>query len=187
MALVLLSPPALEPLSLAEAKDLLRVSDGAEDALITRLIAAARSSVERAAGLALISQNWAWWCDGWVGSMAITLPLWPVLSLNSLAVFGEDDVGVVIDAAHYSGDLISRPARLVMRGSMPRPQPERTVNGLEVQFTAGFGNSADDVPKPLVQAISLLVAHWFEHRGDDGVEMPLSVRGLIEPWRQVRL
>ena len=46
MALVLVTPPATQPVSLTEAKLHLRVSDTTEDTLITALIAAARERAE---------------------------------------------------------------------------------------------------------------------------------------------
>jgi hypothetical protein len=58
MHLTLTAPPALEPMSLEEAKLHLRLDDVAEDDLIAHLITAARLHVERSHGLALIAQGW---------------------------------------------------------------------------------------------------------------------------------
>lgn len=54
MAAILLTPPAIEPLTLAEAKLYLRVAHEDDDGLITSLIAAARSHVDPQARFMLI-------------------------------------------------------------------------------------------------------------------------------------
>ena len=46
MTSILMIPPAIEPLSLEEAKAFLRVETGDDDALIAALIAAARLHIE---------------------------------------------------------------------------------------------------------------------------------------------
>ena len=58
MPSVLLTPPAVEPLTLAEAKSYLRVDTVDEDDTIAALIAAARLLVEAYARRALITQSW---------------------------------------------------------------------------------------------------------------------------------
>ena len=50
--------PALEPVTLAEAKAHMRLGHDSEDALIAGLIRAARDEVERTTGTALIDQDW---------------------------------------------------------------------------------------------------------------------------------
>jgi uncharacterized phiE125 gp8 family phage protein len=65
MAAILLDPPASEPLSLAEAKNYLRVEHGADDALIAAMIAAARIQVESLTRRALVTQSWRIVLDRW--------------------------------------------------------------------------------------------------------------------------
>jgi Phage gp6-like head-tail connector protein len=57
-ALRLTTPPASEPLSLADAKAQIRVDDDYSDDLITALISAVRRDVEAFLGRALITQTW---------------------------------------------------------------------------------------------------------------------------------
>lgn len=63
MATKRVTPPAIEPVTLDEAKAHLRVDINAEDSLITRLISDAREWVERFLRRSLITQTWALYLD----------------------------------------------------------------------------------------------------------------------------
>ena len=58
MPSILLSGPAIEPWSVAEAKSFLRAENDDDDTVIASLIAAARSHVEAMTRCALIAQTW---------------------------------------------------------------------------------------------------------------------------------
>jgi uncharacterized phiE125 gp8 family phage protein len=109
------------------------------------------------------------------------------------AVKVHDGLGgsVTLDAASYSVDVLSEPARLVLKGAVP-PIEARALNAFEIAFAAGYGDEADDVPGPVRQALKLLVAHWFERRepvvlGLGAQEVPATVAALLLPYRRVRL
>ena len=77
-------------------------------------------------------------------------------------------------------------------GASVWPVPGRIANGIEVAFTAGFGDAAADVPAPIRQAILLLIAHWYEHRtpleiGAQAQPVPDMVGELLGPYRSPRL
>ena len=60
----------------------------------------------------------------------------------------------------------------------------------EVVFDAGFGAAWAAVPADLAQAVLLLAAEYYEHRGESGVRdggLPFGVVTLIERWRTVRV
>lgn len=63
MPLQLISPPAEEPLSLAEAKLHLRVDFSDEDALISALISAARQAAETITARQLVTARWKYILD----------------------------------------------------------------------------------------------------------------------------
>ncbi len=58
LSAILLTGPAIEPLSLVEAKAFLRVATSDDDDVIAALIADARFHVEAQTRRALITQNW---------------------------------------------------------------------------------------------------------------------------------
>src|SRR6266540_3870411 len=114
MKSILISPPLAEPVSLAEAKAHLRIDGASEEALITRLISAARRHVEAATGLALIAQGWSHFLDYWPAGPVVELPIAPVMAIEDVVVFGEDDDASTLDPAHYYADTVARRARLVL-------------------------------------------------------------------------
>lgn len=188
MSFILLTPPALEPVSLAGAKAHLRVSHADEDSLIGSLIVAARRLAEAQTGLCLIAQQWLCFRDDWPDDGVIALPVAPLLSVDELASFSGEDVKSAVDPAHYYVDAASRPPRLLLRGSRVWARPGRIGNGVAMTVSAGFGPAAEDVPEPLRQAVLQMVSHWYGHRGDaNPPPPPLTVSTLLAPFRELRL
>lgn len=188
MPSILTTPPAVEPLSLAEAKAHLRVLHSDEDPLIGRLIESARRHAESATGLKFIEQGWSVYCDDWPTNGVIELPLAPVIAIADVKVYGEDNIAATIDPAHYYADRLSRPPRLVLRPDRIWARPGRIANGVEVALTAGFGAAGASVPEPLRQAMLQLIAHAYTHRGEDeAIHAPFAFAGLVVPFRETRL
>jgi uncharacterized phiE125 gp8 family phage protein len=186
MPLIQTSPPAEEPVTLAEAKAYLRIGHDDEDALISTLITAARRRAVAETGLAFVSQGWSLYLDGWPETGVIELPIGPLIAVSAVKTYGEDDTPAVIEPAHYYVDAVSRPPRLLLRGSRVWARPGRIGNGIEIAFTAGFG-AASAVPADLRQAVLELVAHFYAHRGDEEASIPLTVRDVLAFHRGLRL
>ena len=73
MTPILLTGPAIEPISVEETKIFLRVEHDDEDQLIAALIAGARSHIEVQTHTALITQNWRMVLDAWPQHRRITV------------------------------------------------------------------------------------------------------------------
>ncbi len=188
MSLILTTPPAVEPVSLVEAKAHLRVPHSDDDTYISTLIVSARRRVEARTGLRLISQAWSQFLDCWPVDAIIELRLNPVTAVSDVITYGDTDNAATIDPSHYFLDATSNPPRLVFRqGRSPSP-PGRRAKGIEIRINAGFGATAAAVPQELKQAILLLVADAFAHRGDDTLRPMLpAVLELINAYRVMRL
>ena len=189
MTLILTGAPEAEPVTLTDARSFLRLQGTADDELLSGLITAARQDVERATGLALIDQTWRMAIDRLPPSDMATLMRHPVREILSVTVFGSEGEASLVDPADYQADLMSRPARLLF---VRRPAMARAMNGLEIDFRAGFGEAGPDVPDLLRRAILLLVAHWYEFRasfgpGDQPVSYPQSYERMIASYRDRRL
>ena len=205
MSLVMTSGPALEPVSLPEAKAHLRVDGTAEDALIQSLIVTSRLHVEAALGLALVTQSWSWLIDRWprltargagagpaqAAALRVALPLRPVQAIAHVKLWHDDGSSTLVDPARFYLDGQAQPARLVWLGGA-LPGPGRPANGIDIAFTAGFGAAAADVPATIRHALLLLVAHWYEHRepveiGSGINAVPPMASELLAPYRRRRL
>lgn len=184
---VLLVPPASEPVSLADAKAWLRIDTSAEDSLVAGLIPAARALVEAATRRLLMTQTWRLSFDDWPPG-AVAMPLAPVASVAAVRVYDAGGVAQVVDSATWRLFETPDQARIVF--SATPPTPGRAVSGIEIDVVAGYG-AANDVPQALRQAMLMLIARWFENRGDGldtGVNLlPVSVASLIAPFRRPRL
>ena len=78
------------------------------------------------------------------------------------------------------------------QGALAWPSAAPHANGIEIAFTAGYGDAAADVPEPIRQALLLLIAHWYEHRsplevGPLAQPAPDMVAELLAPYRTMRL
>ena len=101
MASILLTPPAAEPLSLAEAKAFLRLETADDDPLIAAFISAARLHVETQTGLALITQSWRMVLDCWPANGRIAVRPAPLQTLTAARVFDFDGELRTIDTQAF--------------------------------------------------------------------------------------
>ncbi|MDB5596767.1 MAG: phage gp6-like head-tail connector family protein [Hyphomicrobiales bacterium] len=189
MTPILMTGPVAEPLSLDEARAWLRLDTHAEDDLVTSLVRAARSAIEQATRRALMAQSWRLRLDRWPPNGIVNVPLAPVFAIEAVRVF--DAAGVAIPLA-LGGFRLDQSFGTRIFCDTPPPAPGRLYGGIEIDLTAGYGASAAAVPEPLRQAMRLLVAFWFEHRGDalhDNAvpHLPAAVAALVVPFRSARL
>ena len=188
LRLVETSPPALEPLTLDEAKLHLRVTSTVDDDLITALIATARQRCESFTGLALIERDYSLFLDTWP-DREILLPRPPLSAVSLINIYDGDGNAAAFDAANYAVSTAGMPGRLTLTDGVFPPQPGRAADGIEIQFTAGFGDTADDIPAPLIQGVKQLLAHLYENRGDGNADAlrASGAESLFQPFRVMSL
>lgn len=106
-----------------------------------------------------------------------------------MTYYDADGEAHVVSPSDYQADTISRPARIVFAN---RFDDLRALNGLEIDFTCGFGEAGPDVPDILRRAIMLLAAHWYEFRtsygpSDQPVSYPAGYERMISTYVERRL
>lgn len=179
--------PAVEPVSLAEARAYLRLDDAHEDDLVTALIEAGRLLLESATRLVFINQSWRLILEEAPRGANLRLPLAPIIAITEIRAIDAAGAASVVDPQEYRLRAGAQPPGLVLEEGFPRPE-----GGLEIDLEAGFGPAPGNVPAPLRQALRMLVARWFEERGDGAGEpetgvLPPDVALMIAPYRHVRL
>lgn len=191
MGLVLTAPPAVEPVTVEEAKAHLRIDYEEEDTLLSSLITTSRLHIETALNLALITQKWSWHFNKWPRSSVVELPIRPVQSIEAIRINTEDGGEILLSPDEYVLESTIHSARLVStNGTWPQPGIPR--QGIEIAFLAGFGEAGQAVPSPIRQALLMLVSHWYENRepvviGEVANRIPDMVSALLMPYRRVRL
>ena len=191
MPLQLVTPPAEEPVSLAEAKQHLRVDSGDDDLLIGSLISAARQAAETKTGRQLITARWKLVLDAFPGPSlmqsatgvsfslpghAILLAKCPVQSVVSIEYLDMNGTTQVMPASDYVLDAACEPARLTPAFGKTWPPTLPQMGAVSVTFDAGYG-TASAVPEGLKSWIKLRVGSLYGHRE----EMSVLSRGRIDP------
>lgn len=183
MKRLLLQGPGVEPMGLGELKAHLRVTVDDEDVGIAAIGVAARVAVENAIRRVLVAQRWRAIVESWPPS-DIALPVTPVLSVEAVRAIDRSGAATELSEADYAFERAGGSVRLFTQA----PDAVR----YEVDFTAGYGETGADVPRPLRLALLMLAAHWFENRsaaivGDAAQALPLGFAELAAPYRRLSL
>lgn len=182
------TPPTAEPLSLGAARAHLRVDHFDEDAVIASFILAARQHIENTTGLALCTTGYTLTLDDFPAGEIITLPREPVQSVTAVRYYNDAGTLVEWSAAEWEADLYSLPPRLRPRDGYTWPTAKDRLGAVQVEFVAGFGGP-EMVPQAIVQAMRVLVGHFYEHRevavtGTIVAPLPFAVDALLAPYRR---
>ena len=141
MSSILLTPPAVEPITLADAKAYLRIDHDDDDGTIVALIAGARSHVEAQTRRALITQVWrlvrdAWPADGRIAALPV-----PLIEIVAARVFDEDGTPQTIDLQAFAADVAAAPA-IIAFAPWSLAAPGREAGGIEIDIETGYGDAA---------------------------------------------
>ena len=192
MSLTLVTAPTVEPITLQEAKDHLRVDGATDDALISALIQAARQHIDGRdgwLGRALMTQTWDYTLDEFPDTDYIPLPLAPVQSITSITYTDTNGASQTFSSANYAlgADLAWQP-RVNLGYGLSWASTRGVPDAVKVRFVAGYANAAD-VPGPIKAALLLTVGELYEQReesviGPTVARVPFGVDYLLAPYRR---
>lgn len=208
--LKLVTAPAVDPVSVADVKNYLRINGTTDDAMLGAFITAAVNVVESYLGRRLITQTWALFMDRFPGNYDfsqlrdgvqegklseyfatekhIDLPLMPLRAIDHLKTYDNLDASYTMSASEYFVDTVSEPGRISLRTDSTWPTTDlRQANGIEVQFQVGYGAAGSSVPAGIIQAIKEIVAKFYESRGCSDTSIPAVAVALLTPYKIMRL
>lgn len=193
MTLALVTAPAVEPITLAEARLHLKLDATADDDLVTALITAVRERLDGSDGIlgrALCTQTWDLLLDAFPGD-AIKIPLPPLQFVESIKYVDTSGVLQTLSGSLYqvTGTSGFAPAKVWPAYGETWPSTRDQPEAVRVRFTAGYlddSSPADTqagVPQAIKAAIKLTLANLYEGRGDGTVEFPPQAATLLAPYR----
>ena len=175
MSLFLVTPPAVEPITLDEAKDQIRVTSDDENGLIAGLIAAAREDAENYTHRALMTQTWDLKLDAFPCG-DVDLPMPPLQSVTSVTYVDTAGVTQTLSTSVYAVEAPTgpkaAPGRLTLKYQQLWPQTQAIANAVTVRFVAGYGTRPESVPA----VMRLLMKKWI---AEDWAKRETSVIGNI--------
>lgn len=195
---ILVTPPAILPVSLAEAKLHLRLDADVtlEDTLVTGLIAAATDHLDGWTGIlgrCLVEQEWRQ--DFEAFAPCLPLPLGPVIeivtALSGAAAIDPGGYALKVDAGGrsfivFDGASVDGPVAITYKAgyaTMPEVPADGEVAAIPARTT---------VPAAIKTAIMLLVGAWYENREETaigvsvaGLPSSVAVNALLAPYRRV--
>lgn len=187
MGLRLITAPAVEPITVADVNDHLRIADPAEATVISRLIRAAREWAEQYQGRRLITSTWNWTLDRFPRCGRTLRPYWgPLQSIDSITY--RDANGVtqqLAEGTDYDVD-VADPPRIVPVGDWP--DTDGRPAAVTIQYTAGYGAHPEHVPAATQMALLQLVGHWYENREACAMQdVPAHLLAALDNDRSISL
>lgn len=164
----LITAPATEPVTTAEAKAHLRITHTSDDAYLGTLITAAREYAEQQIGQALAEQTREYTADAFPSDGVFRLGLSPVVSISSVKYLDEAGAEQTLSSSVYAVDTQSAPGALVLAVNQTWPTTASIPSCVRVRYVCGA------TPRPLLkQAVLFIVAHWYEQR------LPVNVGNIV--------
>lgn len=188
----LITAPALEPVTLEEAKAHLRVDGNDEDALIGALITTAVGYLDGWGGIlgrALITQTWGETFDSFPRGDVLRLRLAPVQSVTFIKYRDSANAEQTLPTTVYEGPFTDDLGGYVaLRENQVWPSTYERRDAVSVQYVCGYGGQFD-VPQQVRQAILLMIGDWYANRetfsSRSALEMPFSASALLSPLRRI--
>lgn len=181
--LTVVDPPTVEPITLARAKEHLRIDHDEEDTNIEAAITAARQYAETHTGHYFMEQTvrlklCEWPCDGVIrlepfGANEVTA----IEAFTYLDVNGDEQD---VDAADYQTEFSTNPPIIAPAPSASWVWPlleQWRLYPITIDLTVGKA-TADELDRRIGQAMLLCLGYWDADRGDADLAQAAGSLGL---------
>lgn len=181
--LSIVTPPAIEPVTLDQALSHCSANSGIQDDDFRDWIRAAREEAERFQRRAFIEQTLQLSFDNYP-VFPIYLPRPPVTEVTSVKMYDIEDTETVVSVSDFLIDYNTSPARMTFAYGNVWPDVSlRDLNAIQIQYTAGYGDSTDDVPRYVKKAILFYVAYMYENRAAEVETVPKQFYHILSSQR----
>jgi uncharacterized phiE125 gp8 family phage protein len=159
-----ITPPSVLPISLIEAKAIARLDDDTTDnAMVMGYVRAAVEWVEERLGRLLTTSTWRYTtarfpCWG----ETIRIPVAPVQSVDQIQYIDLAGNTQTLDPTVYVVSGIGDVARISLAPGQSWPSAQCHPEAITIDFTAGYGDSWNDVPEPIRAAIGETVRALYD-------------------------
>ena len=173
-------PTGTDILPLSTAKEFLRVDHSDEDTTITALINAAVQHCQDYTNRHFVASNFTLSLDAFYNCEFSTSPINTITGVTYKDVANATQT---LSTSKYWYDTKREPGRINF--DSPPDTYEDDFNTVTISGTLGAAPA-----QPVVHAIKMLVAHYYENRravitGTTTVEIPLGVAALLNPYRVI--
>jgi uncharacterized phiE125 gp8 family phage protein len=187
-ALTVVTAPSVEPITVAEAKDHLRVSVSTQDTYIGALVTAARNWAEAFLGRAIVSQTLRLDLPCFEDRMYLPRSATAVSHVKYLA---QDGTLTTLGTSVYSTEVGTEGGAYVhLAYNQTWPTARYVNNAVQITYTAGYpalGSPQDyraNVPEAIKLALKMHVqAHYDDMRTEDRVALLDAVKNILWPYR----
>jgi len=178
--------PTISPISVAEAKQHLRVDHDADNNYIGTLIKVATASAEQFLRKAIIQQTRRWdECEfpsaGW------TLDLPPLVSVTSIDYTATDGSTATVGSSVYQVDIVSVPGTVTLAKDQTWPSPiDLLHDAVRLTYVTGTATSSSAVPVEYKHAIKVTILELYDNPNGTGGELTAAAKSLLRPTRNMR-
>ena len=201
IASTIVTPPAADPVTLAEAKAWAKIDTTDDDALIASLITTAYQDAEQYMKRSIITQTRKLTVDAGQSSIgnslsdgvydlpisvltgvlpnSIELPFAPLQGVSSILVYSVSGASTTFASTNYYVDSASN--RVTLNYGAIWPSDLRDRKSVEIAYTAGYGDTSSSVPSPIKSAILMHVQAMYDAR--IACDMPPQCVSLLQRYR----
>lgn len=158
------------------------------DTTLQELIQSATNAVSNDLGRALVNTTYTLYLENWPGR-EIQLPYPPLVAVDSVKYYGDGTETLdTFSSSSYTVSTAGDPGIIWLNENKDWPSLMNRPNPIEIQFQAGYGSNADDVPAAIQAAVTMTAAYFFEQpipviTGTIATELPLGASRLIDSER----
>lgn len=186
----IVTEPTAEPITRSELRTFLRNPPTEDNEFLDDCLVQARVLFEAYTGVACITQVWKLTLDYWP-QLQVELPRYPLASVDSVTTYDSSgSYTAQTIATLFYVDTQSKPGRLRLKNDQAWPTASQNTNAIEIQYTAGYGSAATDVPLTLRRALLTLAGYLYMHRGACSEADAFHKSGVLQiaaPYVKVRM